>query len=75
MSCSSGGIRNVMLTWPVQARYLSDDPLSLSRQRVRRAKPRITRYLKPDLWQKVKAFIESTQRDKHHSLNPELTAP
>lgn len=51
-------ILNVMFAWLVEAGYLAGNPLSLSRQRARRAKPRITRYLDPDLWQEVKAHIE-----------------
>jgi site-specific recombinase XerD len=56
-------ILNVMFAWLVQAGYLAGNPLSLSRQRARRAKPRITRYLEPDLWQAVKASIESMPRE------------
>jgi site-specific recombinase XerD len=47
-----------MFAWLVEAGYLAGNPLSLSRQRARRAKPRITRYLDPDLWQEVKAHID-----------------
>lgn len=56
-------ILNVMFAWLVEAGYLAGNPLSLSRQRARRAKPRITRYLDPDLWQEVKAHIELMPKD------------
>lgn len=63
-------ILNVMFAWLVEAGYLAGNPLSLSRHRARRAKPRITRYLDPDLWQEVKAYIESmpkeTDRERAH---------
>lgn len=56
-------ILNVMFAWLVEAGYLAGNPLSLSRHRARRAKPRITRYLDPDLWQEVKAYIEGMPKD------------
>lgn len=56
-------ILNVMFAWLVEAGYLAGNPLSLSRHRARRAKPRITRYLDPELWQEVKAFIELMPRE------------
>lgn len=63
-------ILNVMFAWLVEAGYLAGNPLSLSRHRARRAKPRITRYLDPDLWQEVKAYIEGmpkeTDRERAH---------
>lgn len=63
-------ILNVMFAWLVEAGYLAGNPLSLSRHRARRAKPRITRYLDPDLWQEVKAYIEGmpkeTERERAH---------
>lgn len=63
-------ILNVMFAWLVEAGYLAGNPLSLSRHRARRAKPRITRYLDPDLWQEVKAYIEGmpkeTTRERAH---------
>jgi integrase/recombinase XerD len=63
-------ILNVMFAWLVEAGYLAGNPLSLSRQRARRAKPRITRYLDPDLWQEVKAHIDlmpkETDRQRAH---------
>jgi hypothetical protein len=52
-------ILNVMFAWLVQAGYLAGNPLSLSRQRARRAKPRITRYLSPELWLEVKSSIQT----------------
>ena len=63
-------ILNVMFAWLVEAGYLAGNPLSLSRHRARKAKPRITRYLDPELWQEVKAYIESmpkeTDRQRAH---------
>jgi integrase/recombinase XerD len=56
-------ILNVMFAWLVQAGYLAGNPLSLSRQRARKAPPRITRYLEPELWQEVKTYIASMPRD------------
>jgi integrase/recombinase XerD len=56
-------ILNVMFAWLVQAGYLAGNPLSLSRQRARKAPPRITRYLEPELWQEVKTYIESMPRE------------
>jgi integrase/recombinase XerD len=56
-------ILNVMFAWLVQAGYLAGNPLSLSRQRARKAPPRITRYLEPELWQEVKAYIGSMPRE------------
>jgi integrase/recombinase XerD len=56
-------ILNVMFAWLVQAGYLAGNPLSLSRQRARKAPPRITRYLEPELWQAVKASIGSMPRE------------
>ncbi|MDE1181787.1 tyrosine-type recombinase/integrase [Paraburkholderia sp.] len=63
-------ILNVMFAWLVEAGYLAGNPLSLSRQRARRAKPRVTRYLPPDLWGEVKAYIDGlpqhTDRERAH---------
>ncbi|KAA0998036.1 tyrosine-type recombinase/integrase [Paraburkholderia panacisoli] len=63
-------ILNVMFAWLVQAGYLAGNPLSLSRQRARRAKPRITRYLSPELWLEVKTWIhampKATDREREH---------
>jgi site-specific recombinase XerD len=56
-------ILNVMFAWLVQAGYLDGNPLSLSRQRARRAKPRITRYLSPELWLEVKTHIQGMPKD------------
>jgi site-specific recombinase XerD len=65
-------ILNVMFAWLVQAGYLAGNPLSLSRQRARHAKPRIVRYLSPELWLEVKTFIQSMPKDtarerEHHA--------
>ncbi len=54
---------NVMFGWLVNAGYLAGNPLSLSRQRQRKAKPRITRYLDPDLWGEVKQYIDCMPRE------------
>lgn len=63
-------ILNVMFAWLVEAGYLAGNPLSLSRHRARKAKPRITRYLDPELWQEVKAYIagmpKETDRQRAH---------
>lgn len=63
-------ILNTMFAWLVNAGYLAGNPLSLSRQRQRKAKPRITRFLDDDLWQEVKATIAAmpreTDREREH---------
>ncbi|MFL9886496.1 tyrosine-type recombinase/integrase [Paraburkholderia agricolaris] len=63
-------ILNVMFAWLVQAGYLAGNPLSLARQRARHAKPRITRYLSPELWLEVKTYIQEmpneTDREREH---------
>ncbi|MFL9912197.1 tyrosine-type recombinase/integrase [Paraburkholderia sp. RL17-337-BIB-A] len=63
-------ILNVMFAWLVQAGYLAGNPLSLSRQRARRARPRIVRYLSPELWLEVKTYIQGmpvqTGREREH---------
>ena len=56
-------ILNVMFGWLVSAGYLAGNPLSLSRQRQRKAKPRITRYLDPSLWAEVKQYIDRMPRE------------
>lgn len=56
-------ILNTLFSWLVNAGYLAGNPLSLSRQRQRKAKPRITRFLDEDLWLEVKASIESMPRE------------
>lgn len=65
-------ILNSMFAWLVNAGYLAGNPLSLSRQRARKAKPRIIRYLEDDLWDEVKKTIEAmpreTKRDLEHYL-------
>jgi integrase/recombinase XerD len=57
-------ILNVMFAWLVQAGYLAGNPLSLSRQRARRAKPRITRYLSPELWLEAKSSIQAMPKKR-----------
>jgi site-specific recombinase XerD len=54
---------NAMFSWLVGAGYLAGNPLSLSRQRARRASPRLTRFLERDLWQEVKVYINSLPRE------------
>lgn len=63
-------ILNTMFSWLVNAGYLAGNPLSLSRQRQRKAKPRITRFLDDQLWSEVKTTIETmpreTDREREH---------
>jgi integrase/recombinase XerD len=47
-------ILNTLFAWLVNAGYLAGNPLSLSRQRGRKAKPRVTRFLENDLWRPSK---------------------
>ncbi len=56
-------IVNALFAWLVEAGYLAGNPLSLSRQRARRAAPRVTRFLERDLWQEVKVYIDSLPRE------------
>src|SRR5471032_1500004 len=56
-------ILNTLFAWLVNAGYLAGNPLSLSRQRTSKAKPRVTRFLEDDLWQAVKASIDAMPRD------------
>lgn len=63
-------ILNALFSWLVNAGYLAGNPLSLSRQRARKAKPRITRFLDDELWQEVKTSIgampRETNRQREH---------
>lgn len=63
-------ILNTLFSWLVNAGYLAGNPLSLSRQRTRKAKPRVTRYLDEDLWAEVKLTIDAmpkeTDREREH---------
>jgi integrase/recombinase XerD len=65
-------ILNAMFSWLVNAGYLAGNPLSLSRQRTRKARPRITRYLDEDLWLEVKRTIDlmpqETDRERDHAF-------
>ena len=65
-------ILNTLFSWLVNAGYLAGNPLSLSRQRTRKAKPRITRYLEDDLWTEVKLTIDimpkESDREREHYL-------
>jgi site-specific recombinase XerD len=54
-----------MFSWLVNAGYLAGNPLSLSRQRARRTKPRVTRYLDENLWSEVKITIEQMPKDSN----------
>src|ERR1700730_2960494 len=56
-------ILNTLFAWLVNAGYLAGNPLSLSRQRARQTKPRVTRFLEDDLWQAVKTSIDAMPRD------------
>ncbi len=56
-------ILNALFSWLVNAGYLAGNPLSLSRQRARKATPRITRYLEEDLWSEVKLTIDAMPRE------------
>jgi integrase len=56
-------ILNSLFTWLVNAGYLTGNPLALSRQRQRKAPPRITRYLEDDVWAEVKASINTMQQE------------
>lgn len=50
-------ILNTLFSWLVNAGYLAGNPLALSRQRRRRAEPRIVRFLDDVSWQVVKDSI------------------
>jgi len=56
-------ILNALFSWLVNAGYLEGNPLALSRQRTRKAKPRITRYLDDELWSEVKLTIDMMPKD------------
>lgn len=64
-------ILNAMFSWLVNAGYLAGNPISLSRQRARKAQPRVTRYLDEDLWLEVKRTIDlmptDTDRERDHA--------
>ncbi|MBA4742587.1 MAG: tyrosine-type recombinase/integrase [Azoarcus sp.] len=64
-------ILNTLFSWLVSAGYLAGNPLSLSRQRQRRAAPRITRFLEDALWNEVKATIGAmpceSERERAHA--------
>jgi integrase/recombinase XerD len=63
-------ILNSLFAWLVNAGYLAGNPLSLSRNRQRNAKPRITRFLDESMWNEVKVTIsqlpKATNRDQAH---------
>ncbi len=56
-------ILNSMLAWLVEAGYLRGNPLSLSRHRARRAKPRVTRYLTDEMWGETLAYIAEMEQE------------
>ncbi len=56
-------ILNTLFSWLVSAGYLAGNPLSLSRQRGRKSKRRITRYLDDRLWREVKLTVEQMPKD------------
>jgi integrase/recombinase XerD len=56
-------ILNTLFAWLVDASYLAGNPLSLSRHRAPKVKPRVTRFLEDDLWHAVKASIDAMPRD------------
>ena len=63
-------ILNTMFSWLVSAGYLAGNPLSLARQRSRKATPRVVRYLDDDIWGQVKRTItelpQDSDREKEH---------
>ena len=65
-------ILNTLFSWLVSAGYLAGNPLSLSRQRTRKLKPRITRLLDDALWTEVKRTVEKMPqqdaREREHYL-------
>ena len=58
-------ILNAMFSWLVTAGYLAGNPLTLSRQRQRKAKPRITRFLDETLWEEIKTTITRMPRETY----------
>jgi integrase/recombinase XerD len=56
-------ILNGMFSWLVTAGYLAGNPLALSRQRARKGKARVARYLAPAAWNEVKASVEAMPRE------------
>ncbi|SAL52695.1 Phage integrase [Caballeronia udeis] len=55
--------RTLFLVHFLLMRRKASSRLSLSRQRARKAKPRVTRFLQEDLWQAVKTSIDAMSRD------------
>jgi len=56
-------ILNTLFSWLVNAGYLAGNPLSLSRQRSKKSKRRVTRFLEDRLWSEVKLTIEQMPKD------------
>lgn len=65
-------ILNTLFSWLVNAGYLAGNPLALSRERRRRAAPRVTRYLDDEIWSEVKMTVDAlpreTPRERMHYL-------
>jgi integrase/recombinase XerD len=67
-------ILNAMFSWLVSAGYLMGNPLALSRQRGRKAKSQVVRYLPPAVWAEVKTAVEAMPREsirdqEHYARN------
>lgn len=64
-------ILNAMLSWLVEAGYLTGNPLALSRRKRRAIAPRVSRFLPLEHWAAVKSSIEAmpvvTERDRLHA--------
>jgi integrase len=58
----------------VEAGYLAGNTLSLSCQRARRIRPRVTRYLDRTLWNEVKRHIYSLPKDSPRERERSLRA-
>ncbi|MES2069855.1 MAG: tyrosine-type recombinase/integrase [Pseudomonadota bacterium] len=56
-------ILNTLFSWLVNAGYLAGNPLSLSRQRSKKSKRRVTRFIEDRLWSEVKLTIEQMPKD------------
>src|ERR1700692_3281007 len=56
-------ILNTLFALLANAGYLAGNHLPLSRQRARKARPRVTRFLEDDLWQAVKTSIDAMPRE------------
>jgi integrase/recombinase XerD len=64
-------ILNSMFSWMVESGYLLGNPLALGKRRSSSSPKTVTRYLDPNLWLEVKAFIlelRSTDLPRYHRL-------